>query len=90
MFIKHLFGQEPIFSETILVKKTRKNQKAHKQAKNKILHKNLLKRKLKTHFQKLVITCPFLPCMFQSGKKNTTAFRALHVCHRFVYKHFLS
>ena len=90
MFIKHLFGQEPIFSETILVKKTRKNQKAHKQAKNKILHKNLLKRKLKTHFQKLVITCPLLPCMFQSEKKNITAFRALHVCHRFVYKHFLS
>lgn len=26
----------------------------------------LLKRKLKTHFQKQVIKCPFLPCMFQS------------------------
>ena len=42
---------EPIFSETVIVKKTRKNQKAHKQAKDKILNKNLLKRKLKTHFE---------------------------------------
>ena len=57
---------EPIFSETVIVKKTRKNQKAHKQAKDKILNKNLLKRKLKTHFQKQVIKCPFSPCMFQS------------------------
>ena len=32
-----------------------------------VINKNLLKRKLKTHFQKLVIKCPFLPCMFHSN-----------------------